>query len=302
MSEEVPPLRVWAFPIVVILVIAVSFFSYTYSSYGPYAKVVEQSNRNLERALIENSSDTSAASIVILGSSLTERALLDPHAIEDSIFSLTRKKAKVLRVALNYMNMDLAKRIDFFNYVSKNPPDYLFIENFGLNLNDIDSVIPIPVPVDAALLHIRNEIRGALGLGTHDNYYKKWYTFDLMPLPEERFDSMGFKSLQTKKCVVRKISQNEIANVAYDALMKKNSKVIFLDMPQSNKLQTNFLDQPSASQLNEMLRFYETQYRIDYWKFPDVLDDSCFNDGIHLNSKGAMQYQKWFVSEFASKQ
>ena len=37
-----------------------------------------------------------------------------------TVFSkATHKKAKVLRVALNYMDMDLAKRIDFFDYVSK---------------------------------------------------------------------------------------------------------------------------------------------------------------------------------------
>ncbi len=69
-----------------------------------------------------------------------------------TVFStVTHKKAKVLRVALNYMDMDLAKRIDFFDYISKYPPHYLFIENFGLNLDDDDSSSAIPVPIDAAL-------------------------------------------------------------------------------------------------------------------------------------------------------
>jgi hypothetical protein len=305
MSEEAPPLGVWAFPIVLFFTIAMSFLSYAYSGYGPYAQVLVQSNQSLEKALIENTRDTSAISVVILGSSLTERALLDPKEIEDSISSLTHRKTKVLRVALNYMNMDLATRIDFFDYVSKNPPDYLFIENFGLNLDDNDSASIIPVPIDAALLHIRNQIRNMLGKGAHDNYYTKWYTFDVRPLPDndfytDKFDSLTFKSLQTKKCVVRKVMQNGPANSAYNALMQRNVRVIFLDMPQSNKLQTNFLDQASTAELNEVLKFYKTQYRIDYWRFPRVMDDSCFADGAHLNSKGAMQYQKWFVSEIAS--
>ena len=50
--------------------------------------------------------------------------------------------------------------------------------------------------------------------------------------------------------------------------MKRNTKVVFLDMPQSNKLPTNFLDQESTSELNKVLKFYKTQYRIDYWRFP----------------------------------
>jgi hypothetical protein len=170
MFDEAPPLKVWAYPIAVFFLIVLSFFSYVYSSYGPYKTVLQQSNKSLQAALIETTRDTSAISIVILGSSLTERALLDPHEIEDSIFQVTHKKTKVLRVALNYMNMDLARRIDFFEYVSKNPPDYLFIENFGLNLEDNDSTSAIPVPIDAALLHIRNQIRTKLGLGSHDNY------------------------------------------------------------------------------------------------------------------------------------
>ena len=306
MSEEAPPLKVWAYPILVFFTIALLFLSYSYSDFGPYARVVELSNRSLENALIENTRDTSALSIVIVGSSLTECALIDPKAIEDSISQVTNRKAKVLRLALNYMDMDLAKRIDFFDYVSKYPPHYLFIENFSFNLDDTDSSTAIPVPIDAALLQVRNYIRNALGRGTHDNYYTKWYTFDVKPLPgndfyTNRFDSSTFRSLQTKRNVVRKVTQNEFANSAYDALMKRNAKVIFLDIPQSNKLQPNFLDQESTSELNEVLKFYKTQYRIDYWRFPGVIDDSCFGDGAHLNSKGAMQYQKWFVSEFASK-
>ena len=305
MSEEAPPLGVWAFPIVLFFTIVLSFLSYAYSGYGPYKRILVQSNQNLEKALIENTRDTSAISIVILGSSLTERALMNPKEIEDSISSLTNRKTKVLRVALNYMNMDIATRIDFFDYVSKNPPNYLFIENFGLNLDDNDSTSIIPVPIDAALLHLRNVIRNMLGMGVHDNYYTKWYTFDLKPLPgtdfySDNFDSLTFKSLQTKKCVVRKVMQNGVANSAYNALMERNARVIFLDMPQSNKLQTNFLDQASTAELNEVLKFYKTQYRIDYWRFPRVMDDSCFADGAHLNFKGAMQYQKWFVSEIAS--
>jgi hypothetical protein len=71
-------------------------------------------------------------------------------------------------------------------------------------------------------------------------------------------------------------------------------------MPHSDKLLANFLDNASTSELNEMLRFYNTQYSIDYWHFPMMMDDSCFIDGAHLNFKGATQYQEWFVSEFAS--
>ena len=307
MTEEAPPVRVWLFPILTALTLVLSFFYYCYSSFGPYATLLARSNKHLENALIETTGDTSALSIVVLGSSLTEYALVDPRGLEDSIFQKTNKKAKVLRIALNYMDINVAKRIDFFNYISKYPPDYLFIENFSFNLDRADTSTTIPEPVNVALLHVRNFIRTAIGVGTHDNYYVKWYTFDVRPQPEDdfythRFDSMTYKFLlQAKKSFVRKVSQNSIANQAYDALTKNDVKVVFLDMPLCRQFPHNFLDQQATAELNKTLGVYKTQYRVDYWRFPYVMDDSCFVDGAHLNSKGAMQYQKWFASEIASR-
>jgi hypothetical protein len=307
MAEEAPPLRTWLLPSLVASVMVVSFLYYCYSSNGPYAEVIALSNKNLENALIENTRDTSAISIVLLGSSLTEYALVDPHALEDSISQLTNKKTHVLRVALNYMDNKVAKRIDFFDYVSKYPIDYLFIEDLSFNLNHSDTVSGMPDQINTALLQVRNLIRSAIGVQAHDNYYNRWYTFDIKPQPNEpfytlEFDSMTFKSLQKSKgCSVRKVSQNSVANNAYDALTKRNAKVVFLEMPVSKHFPRNFLNQQRAADHEKNLQLYKEQYNVDYWPFPYQVDDSCFVDGAHLNYNGAMQYQKWFVSKIASK-
>jgi hypothetical protein len=303
MAEDAPPLRVWPYPILAASTMVALFLYYAYSSSGPYGRVVAQSNKNLEKALAELTRDTSNLSIVVVGSSLTEHAFPDARETEDSIFRHTRKKTKVLRVALNYMDIGLARRIDLYNYLRKYPPDYLFLENFSFNIDHVDSASSITPPIDAALLEIRNIIRKALGVGTADNYYVKWYTFGLKPTHEfysTNFDSVTFKGLQKKTCVARKVIKNGIANSTFDELVKRNTRVVFLDMPQSDKLQTNFLDREETSELDEVMKFYKTQHHVDYWRFPRVMDDECFTDGIHLNFKGAMQYQKWFVSEFPS--
>lgn len=303
MHEDAPPLKVWAYPVSAIVGLLLLFFSFTYSGYGPYAKAVERSNKSLEDALIEINKDTSAISIVILGSSLTEDALVDPRAIEEGIFKQTNKKANVLRVAIYFMNMDLAKRIDFFGYIRKYPPQYLFLENFGMNLDDGNLGTLIPVPIDASLLYLRNELRKKIGLNSNEDYYTKWHTFDTKPLAEfysDKFDSLTYKSLKTKKMVVRQASQNALANEAYEAL-KKKTKIVFLDMPQSDKLQRNFLDKNAAAEFNKVLEHYRQQYNVEYWPYTGSMNDSCFIDGIHLNYKGAVKYQEWFVSEFALK-
>lgn len=303
MADDAPPLKVWPYPILAASTLMLLFLYYAYSGSGPYGQVVLQSNKSLEKALIETTHDTSALSIVVVGSSLTEHAFADAREVEDGILHHTHKKTKVLRVALNYMDIGLAKRIDFYNYIAKYPPDYLFLENFSFNIDHVDSASSITPPIDAALLEIRNYIRGALGASTKDNYYVKWYTFGLKPTEEfysDEFDSITFKYLQKKTCVTRRVDQNGVANKTYEELAKKNTKVVFLDMPLSNKLTYNFLDDEETSELEEVMKAYKTQYRVDYWRFPRVMDDACFTDGIHLNYKGAIQYQKWFASEFPS--
>ena len=65
----------------------------------------------------------------------------------------------------------------------------------------LDIIAP---PINAALLQIRNYIRNAIGMGTHDNYYIKWYTFDVKPPNEfytHEFDSVMFKGASYKKNV-----------------------------------------------------------------------------------------------------
>ena len=184
MFEEAPPLKVWAIPHrcfyfdrAFVFLVRVLLLWTLRNSVGA---IEQKSGSRLDRNYPRYFSNIDCYSWVFLN----RTCVVDPHEIEDSIFQVTHKKAKVLRVALNYMNMDLARRIDFFDYVSKNPPDYLFIENFGLNLEDNDSASVIPVPIDAALLHIRNQIRSNLvwvrtittiqsGIRSTLNHYRK---------------------------------------------------------------------------------------------------------------------------------
>jgi hypothetical protein len=306
MTDDAPPLRTWGFPILASLAIVLSFLYYSYSNNGPYAKTVALSNKNLESALIENTRDTSALSIVIFGSSLTEHALVDPRALEDSIYKRTNRKAKVLRVALSYLTPSVAQDIDFFDYIVKYPPNYLFVENFSFNLTHGDTTALTPDPINLALLNVRNIIRNAIGKPALDNYYIKWYTFDGKPQPGDiyythEFDSVMFKKLLHSKSSVRKMWQNNVINTAFDALAKNNTRVVFLDIPLNKLFPHNFMDQPTASELNKLLTVYKTRYHVDYWRFPYVMDNSFFTDGAHMNSKGGVQYQKWFVSEIAGK-
>ena len=188
-------------------------------------------------------------SVVVVGSSLLERALVDTREIEKAISEQTKQPAKFLRISIYYMSMDLAYEMDLFEYLVKHPPDYLFLENIGINLDDPFGE-GLPTQVDAALLHLRNMIRSNMGLPLHENYYNRWYTFDIMPPPTNpfytfEFDSSTYKFLETKRMIVRQVSENERANEAY-AVLQGKTKIIFLGMPMAHGLKPDFLDEPAG--------------------------------------------------------
>ena len=304
MYDQVPPLKVWIFTALAAFAMLFLFLSYCYTGVGPYVKLLKESNSSLEKALIENNAkDTSALSVVVIGSSLLERALADPKDVERAIAEKVQRPVNFFRLSVYYMSMNIAERMRFFEYITKYPPDYLFVENIGINLDDPFGE-SLPTPIDAALLHLRNEFRATSGLPMHENYYNRWYQFDHTPAPTSsffnfEFDSSMFKFLLTKRMIVRKVSENETANKAYEAL-KGKSKVFFLGMPQSNKLQPDFLDTDSTAEFNNVMKTYKDNYDIGYWQYSGVMPDSCFSDGFHLNQPGAKKYQEWFVSQLAS--
>ena len=58
----------------------------------------------------------------------------------------------------------------------------------------------------------------------------------------------AFKFFQKKEMFVREVSDNEAANAAYEALIGK-TKIVFIDMPQSDKLRPHFLNENEAAKL-----------------------------------------------------
>lgn len=304
MYDDIPPLKVWAYTALAGFSMLFLFLSYCYTGIGPYERELKKSNAGLEAALFENNSkDTSAVSIVVVGSSLLERALVDPREVEKAISEKTQRPTKFLRISIYNMTMKLAGHLNLFEYLTKYPPDYLFLENVGLNLDDPPGG-SLPTPIDAALLNLRNEFRETVNLPTHENYYTRWYTFDILPAPTNafytcEFDSATYKFLETKRMIVRTVSQNERTNKAYAAL-KGKTKIFFLGMPQAHELQPDFLDDAATAEFDEVKKEYNRDYNIGYWHYTGVMPDSCFSDGFHLNVTGAKKYKDWFVSQFPS--
>src|SRR5690606_38035790 len=103
MHDQAPPLKVWLFIALAAFILLGLFLSYCYTGVGPYVKVLRESNSSLEKALIENNvKDTSALSVVVIGSSLLERALADPKDVERAIAENVQKPTNFFRLSVYY--------------------------------------------------------------------------------------------------------------------------------------------------------------------------------------------------------
>ena len=92
-------------------------------------------------------------------------------------------------------------------------------------------------------------------------------------------------------------SQNKIANKAYHELVKKNTKIIFLEMPRAPKLESIYIDKNQKLKLKKLWATYNRIYGIECWQYPRRMNNSDFFDGGHLNYRGAEKYEEWFISK-----
>jgi hypothetical protein len=81
-------------------------------------------------------------------------------------------------------------------------------------------------------------------------------------------------------------------------LIKRKTKIIFLDMPRAPKLEMVWLTSDQKKDLQTLIQTYDQKYGIAYWKYPYSMRNADFTDGYHLNYKGAKKYQEWLAAQF----
>jgi hypothetical protein len=294
MNEIGPPLKLWFYTIVIVAFILLSFIVYSYSPNSPYRQQFKEIQSKLKKAIIKNNRSSSLNnSIVFLGSSLTGCAFESNIAIEKK----NHREFHVLKIAISGLNNEIAEEIKFFDNISKYPPTYLFIENNHLIIDDNNygEILNLLKPsLENIISSVKNVIDQSINID-----------FNVKPSPENpfyknKFDNLVYSQLLIKKRFVRTFSQNKMANKAYFELMKKNTKIIFLDMPRAPKLESIYLDKNQKKELNHLLESYRQNYGIECWKYPNAMNDSDFFDGGHLNYKGAKKYSEWFITKFHS--
>jgi hypothetical protein len=293
MDSPVPPLKLWLYVLMPLVFGIGGFLAYAHLKYPKPYMVSSGFSESLKNAIAENNAvKPKEKSIVIYGSSLPRYALPFIAEISKKISS-QNNKVNILRISISRLNMRQAEGSNFFDYITKFPPDYLFIESNNTNIDNGTELLVGPV----SLLYddLCRNARKLFGMEEPD--------FNETPpvrrhFYSDQFDVKLFKSIRSTKRSVRSFADNKIANAAYEKLIKQKTKVIFINFPICSRLDSVYLTTDQKNKLQRLLDTYSGTYGIECWNYPNSLDTPYFSDGVHLNYKGAKKYTEWFVSQF----
>lgn len=297
MDKTGPPLKLWFYTISITVSILLGFMAYSLSN--PERLGFKEVTNGLKEAIIKNNRESPMhTSIVLLGSSLTGCAFQNTSEIEKKTSKNNSRKRNVLRIAINGLNNKIIDKIRFFDYITQSPPNYLFIESNHLNIDDNNPKDRFKI-LKLSLENMTFLLKNIIGANNHYEMITGKASIG-SEFYKDNFDTTIYSKLLMKKRFVRTFLQNKTENKAFAELIEKNTKIIFLDMPRAPKLESVYLDNKQKVELNNLLEYYQKNYNIECWKYPNVMSNSDFSDGGHLNYKGAKKYSEWFVTKFNS--
>jgi len=297
MNEPSPPLKVWFYTIGVIALL-LTLSSFFIKSTYLFEKSSEKVRNMTRKSFTENKKDTNLiTSIAFLGSSLSANALYNFRDTDKKLTVNPKVKTTILRLTINGLNNQVLEDFQIFDSLIESPPDYLFIEINHL-LIDKEENIGIVALLNSSVINILLLAKKTIGIAEEDKFSKLVNGTYKDSFFTDNFNSELYSQFLQTKRLVRTFSQNKDANDTYAELVKRKTKIIFLDMPRASKLEKVWLDANQKKELQTLLQTYNQTYGIPCWKYPYRMKDANFADGGHLNYKGAKKYQKWLSGQF----
>jgi hypothetical protein len=291
MNESSPPLKVWfyTFTVVVALLLFSIFYLEENASKEINSKKLIEIQATLKKAWKTN--HNSQTTMLFLGSSLTSCALYNFADLKNRFYINNQKKINFFRLAINGLNYQTLEDLQIFDYIIESPPDYLFIESNRINIDD-EQVNLLTMSLNNLVSFAKKSISSIVineSIIIKDNPKN--------PIYKDNFDYNTYYYFLQKKRLVRTFSQNKKANKAYSELIKRKTKIIFLDMPRAPKLEMVWLTANQKKDLQTLIQTYHQKYDIAYWRYPYIMSITDFTDGGHLNYKGAKKYQEWLAAQ-----
>ena len=290
MNESSPPLKVWFYTFTV--VVALLLFSIFYLEENTSKEINSKKLIEIQATLkkVWKTNHKSQTTMLFIGSSLTGCALYNLADLKNRFYINNQKKINFFLLSINGLNYQTLEDLQIFDYIIESPPDYLFIESNRINI-DNEQVNLLTMSLNNLVSFAKNSI------GIVEYIYPDIFDTLASPLHKENFDSYIYSKILQKKRLVRTFSQNKKANKAYSELIKRKTKIIFLDMPRAPKLEMVWLTANQKKDLQTLIQTYHQKHGIEYWKYPYSMRNADFLDGYHLNYKGAEIYQEWLAAQ-----
>ncbi len=295
MNESSPPLKVWFYTFAAVA----ALLSFSIFGLEKNALKIKKSELVEMKAHIKKTWKTNhknQTTMLFLGSSLTGHALYNLADIKNRFNINNQKKINFFRFAINGLDNQILEDLQIFDYIIESPPDYLFIESNQINIDKIGSNEKLNL-LNSCVNNLISFAKNSIGIVEYKsiNFFKDTPE---SPLHKDNFNSDIYSQFLQRKRLVRTFSQNKKANEAYAELIKRKTKIIFLDMPRAPKLEMVWLTANQKKELQTLLQTYHQKYGIAHWKYPYSMSNSDFTDGGHLNYKGAKKYQEWLAAQF----
>ena len=295
MNESSPPLKVWFYTFAVVAAL-LSFSIFGLEKNASKKKKSELVEMQAHIKKIWKTNHKSQTTMLFLGSSLTGHALYNLADIKNRFNINNQKKTKIFRLAIIGLDYQILEDLQIFDYIIESPPDYLFIESNHINVDKIGSNEKLNL-LNSCVNNLISFTKNSIGIVEYKST-KIFKDTPESPLHKDNFNSDIYSQLLQRKRLVRTFSQNKKANEAYAELIKRKTKIIFLDMPRAPKLEMVWLTANQKKELQTLLQTYHQKYGIAHWKYPYSMSNSDFTDGGHLNYKGAKKYQEWLAAQF----
>jgi hypothetical protein len=290
------PMNLWA--IIGVVILALMSYSYFTLDTSEPRLLTYFNHTRLVQAVNDSSNRQKSALIVVMGSSMSYKALYFDGMMEN--FASQSGKSKIKFVRFIKMCGKLEDFTALFPEILNARPAAVFMEANLFTL-DLDKACHNTV-FEKYKKELRLYIRQVFDITNTYNYRVSRFNMITMEAqdPQQSYSAKKF-DLQTYEKFYAGLHPRRFGlNVKYKNFIQNLRALgidfILLDIPRSSLLETIFPSELDQS-CRRLIERYQSEYGLKYQEFPFSEGVEYYFDYVHFNNAGQEVYSRWFLSQ-----
>lgn len=242
--------------------------------------------------------------VVVLGTSLVEYGVADTDFFEQRC----GKRVRVVKLYREQVNIDaFTEESPVFQLLLRYPPDVLCIEENLLLFRMAHYLKPalntmLFTVLSRHLWYLIDALKIRVGwLPPHP----KVALFQGFPMAQHqlnREDTLHVSKYvaEIRSRTVRTPTELPTVAASFRKLRQRGVQLVLLNVPRPAVLETVIQGEDRVAPLQALLRHYQQQYQVDYWRFKQPLPFRYFVDYAHLNHLGNPVYSAWISDKICA--